>query len=172
VRQMGRSALSSAVLFGLAVATSAGGSAAPAGRGSAPVFRPVLGKLGLAALPVYLPTWLPAFEHRVYPVATVYRRGPMGGRPAYEADVSFVPHSQATAALAFWIVGDLNPLRITKHTRRIQLRSGVTGYVEPNLGFTEGLTVAWRQGRHVYMVGRGGTEAQLIRIARSVVRVH
>jgi hypothetical protein len=133
----------------------------------ASVFRPVLPKLRHAGFPVYLPSWLPPFERKVYPLVTVDAR-----RRAYEIDLSFVPGTAATAALAFYLTANLDVLSPGPHARRVQLAAGVTGFLGsvPRTA-TDSLTIRWRRGGVVYVMGRLASERALIRSARSIVRL-
>jgi hypothetical protein len=133
----------------------------------ADVFRPVLPKLREARMPVYLPSWLPHFERKVYPLATVNAR-----RRNYEVDLSFVPGTAATAALAFYLTANIDVLSPGPHPRRVRLGPGIIGLVGsvPHTA-TDSLTVRWRRGGVVYVMGRLASERDLVRCARSIVRL-
>jgi hypothetical protein len=140
---------------------------AAAARGPAPVFRPVLAKLRQARTPVYLPSWLPRFEHTVYPLAFV---GPRGR--TYEVDLSYVRKSAGTATLAFYLTANVDVLSPAPNAKHVALAKGVAGLIGsiPHTA-TDSLTTRWRRNGVVYVIGRLGSEADLIRCARSVVRL-
>lgn len=158
-----RATFTIAVLFVvLALPHEVGAAGRPAN-----IFDPVLPKLRVARIPVYVPSWLPRFQHRVYPLVDLGA----GGR-TYELDLSFVRNSAGTAALAFYLTANLDVLSPGPNPKRVALGGGVTGYIGSVPGTaTDSLTVRWRRNGVVYAIGRLGSPADLIRCARSVVRV-
>ena len=118
---------------------------AAAASGPAPVFRPVLAKLRQARTPVYLPSWLPRFEHTVYPLAYV---GPKGR--TYEIDLSYVRKSVGTATLAFYLTANVDVLSPGPNAKHVALAKGVTGLIGSIPGTaTNSLTAARAQPRPV-----------------------
>lgn len=135
--------------------------------GPAGVFRPILPELRQSRIPVYLPSWLPRFPRKTYPLAYVGSRA-----PTYEIDLSFLPTSAGSAALAFYLTANIDRLSPGPHATQVALGGGVTGYVGSVPGTaTDSLTIRWRRDGIVYVIGRLGSVADLIRCARSVVRV-
>jgi hypothetical protein len=131
-----------------------------------PVFKPILHDLATVRIPVYLPSWLPSWG-KMYAFDSLYNH-----HTAFEVDLTVGPNGPAVDATNFWIVGNLNPLRITSKTKKIQLSGHRTGYLEPNIGSSMGTTLGWKQNGYVYMIGRTGTTSALIKAANSVVRIH
>jgi hypothetical protein len=138
-----------------------------AASGPARVFRPILPKLGRSRVPVYVPSWVPQFSRKVYPLALIGSRG-----HSYELDLSFIPTSAGTAVLAFYLTANIDGLSPGPHPRRVALSGGTTGYMGSVPGTaSDSLTIRWRRDGVVYAIGRLGSVANLIRCARSVVRV-
>jgi hypothetical protein len=140
---------------------------AAAASGPAPVFRPGFAKPQQSRTPVYVPSWLPHFERTVYPLAYV---GPRGRTD--EIDLSYVRKSVGTATLAFYLTANVDVLSPGPNAKHVSLAKGVTGLVGsiPHTA-TDSLTIRWRRNGVVYVIGRLGSEADLIRCARSVVRL-
>jgi hypothetical protein len=157
------SLLSSAALLALVILPN-GVIAAP---GPARIFSPVLPQLGQARIPVYVPSWVPHFSRKTYPLAFIGSRG-----RSYELDLSFIPNSGGTAVLAFYLTANIDGLSPGPHPRRVALSDGVTGYVGSVPGTaSDSLTIRWRRNGVVYAIGRLGSVTDLLRCARSVVRV-
>jgi hypothetical protein len=116
---------------------------------------------------VYLPSWLPHFGHTVYPLAYV---GPRGR--TYEIDLSYDRKSAGTAALAFYLTANVDVLSPGPNAKHVALAKGVTGLIGsiPNTA-TNSLTIRWRRNGVVYVIGRLGKQADLVRCARSVVHL-
>jgi hypothetical protein len=131
-----------------------------------PVFKPILHELATVRIPVFLPSWLPNWG-KVYPFDSLYSH-----RKAFEVDLTVGPNGPAVDATNFWIVGNLNPLRITKQTKKVKLSGHRTGYLEPNISSSMGTTLGWKQYGYIYMIGKTGKPSDLIKVANSVVRVH
>jgi hypothetical protein len=154
----------------LAAALFASSLAADASRArtvqSLPVFKPIMHDLATVRIPVFLPSWLPNWG-KVYPYVSLYSH-----RKAFEVDLTVGPNGPAVDATNFWIVGNLNPLRITTRTKKVKLSGHRTGYLEPNIGSSMGTTLGWKQYGYVYMIGKTGKSSDLIKAADSLVRVH
>jgi len=130
---------------------------------AAPVFAPILGDLQGARIPVYLPAWMPRYHQRIYPTAGLDKHG-----HAYFVNLS-TQRRAADASLAFWMTAQPGPGDNTG--RRISLGGGITGIINPHIGGNEGPTLFWRRGAIGYTIGAMANEHQLIRAARSMVRV-
>jgi hypothetical protein len=131
----------------------------------APVFHSVLRRLSRARIPVYLPSWLPTMK-RAYAFATLYQDGKQ-----FEVDLSYDPRGPGAGDVAFWMAADLVPLHISPTTEKVKIKHGRTVYIDPNPGYPEGMTIAWKQSGHIYVVGRGTSRSDLIRLVNSLVRV-
>ncbi len=154
----------------VAIAASFALAMAPAAHaaGAAPIYQSLQPRLATVKIPVYLPSWLPKFNPTVYPVLSITKHG-----QAYEVDLSYVKNSVGDATLASFLTANLDKISPGPHSRKVNLGHGITGYVGSFPGTAvDSLTVRWREGGIVYAMGRTGTEAQLIRAASSVVRVH
>jgi hypothetical protein len=139
-------------------------AAAPA---PAPVFHSILPKLATSAIPVYLPSWLPNFGFRVYPFVFFSHH-----RHTYEVDLSADPHAVGTATEMFYLTANMDALSPGPHARIVSLGHRITGYVGSISGTAgDSLTIRWRAGGIVYVIGRLGQEKWLIHAARSVVCV-
>jgi hypothetical protein len=161
MRSIGVAALAAALLAPALTADAATDQTSRA----LPVFKPILHDLATLRIPVYLPSWLPNWG-KMYAFDSLYNH-----RMAFEIDLTVGPNGPAVDATNFWIVGNLNPLRITSRTKKIGLSGHRTGYLEPNIGSSMGTTLGWKQNGYVYMIGKTGTTGQLIKAANSVVRI-
>jgi hypothetical protein len=135
-----------------------------AGASPAAVFRPLLPRLARTHIPVYLPSWLPAFKMRVYPIGGVVDHG-----NGYFAYLSTRKSGFADADLVFTLDAGMSPPDTTG--RRVALRGGLFGHIDPHTGGNRGPTLAWAVGRYSYEIGYLYPEGKLIRAARSMVRV-
>jgi len=130
---------------------------------AAPVFTPILHDLHGAHIPVYLPTWMPHYQRRIYPTGGLDKHG-----HAYFVNLSTQPRA-ADASLAFWLIADMGAGDTTG--RRISLGHGIIGILNQHTGGNEGPTLSWRRGTVGYQIGAMANDHQLIRAARSMVRV-
>jgi hypothetical protein len=154
--------------------------------GPAYPYHSILGQLNKSPIPVYLPSWLPqvslpAGKSRLYPVVSFFNQ-----RSAYQHlvgyDVSLYddPVDRSHASLIFHMDGTSRPdilfpglgapLQITNETRPYRVGNG-WAYVDPNRATTEGPTISWWEGRYLYSFGRSLRDQQLLRVARSVIRI-
>lgn len=137
---------------------------APVTAHPAPVFRPILPQLAHARMPVYLPSWLPAFPVRVYPFAGVSR----GGKQ-YSVYLSTRRSGGADANLVFTLDATAGPPDTAG--RKVALERGIVAHIDPHTGGNRGPTISWAVGGYSYEIGYLYPERKLIRAARSMVAV-
>lgn len=130
---------------------------------AAPVFTPILHDLHGAHIPVYLPAWMPRYHGRIYPTGGLDKHG-----HAFFVNLSTQPRA-ADASLAFWLIADMSAGDTTG--RRISLGHGIIGILNQHTGGNEGPTLSWHRGPVWYQIGAMADDHQLIRAARSMVRV-
>jgi hypothetical protein len=123
----------------------------------------MLGNLRHASIPVYLPAWMPAYRQRIF-----HTGGPDRGGKAYFVSLSTRANT-ANASLVFWMTAQPGPG--DNLGRRVKIGQGFTAFLDRHVGGNEGPTVFWRQGPTGYTMGGMAGVPQLLRAARSIVRV-
>lgn len=129
----------------------------------ASVLQPVVGKLKNSKVPVLVPSWLPSAKvlttaGKVYPRSSVEAGN-------YSISLSGRPGNAPGAATCFFMSGDTEPCE--KTGKKVDLGNGHTGYIE--LGNL--MSVAWVDGKYCYRLGLAAEEKDLIKAAKSVIRV-
>ncbi len=127
------------------------------------VLKPLLPKLRKSKVPVYLPAWLPPAKSmttsgKAYPNALVESDN-------YSASLSGRPGAGGSAT-CFYMSGSTEPCQ--KSGKKVDLGAGRIGYIE--LGNL--MSIAWAEGKHCYRLGLAGEEADLIKAAKSVIKVY
>jgi hypothetical protein len=142
---------------------------APAARNTtvvAPLLQTLVPQLKKSKVPVYLPTWLPPVKS-LATTGKVYPRADMDNT-SYSAVLSVRPGDAPGSATCFYINGGTDPL--IKTDKKVDLGSGRAGYIEyGNLP-----SIAWAENsksKFTYRLSFPGDDAELIRAAKSVVKV-
>jgi hypothetical protein len=139
--------------------------------------------LARAPVPVYLPSWLPAHPRLYSDLSffsqTEYNYGPRVS--GYRVGLYDNPRKDHASEL-FYMGGSGYPagsrvpigpyVLTTNDTRPVLLRKGQWAYIYPNIEGNDGPSIFWWQKHSLYHFGRQLPDQVLIRIARSVVRVH
>lgn len=153
------------------------------------ILQPAVSKLQHAPIPVYLPTWLPPV-HGAHLFLDVQASG-----SSYEVTVlsdgpngAFGNGHHCNQCAPVWIAGDTRPSVVKAWTRPAQLSPSTWAYITAPAptGYWGGTcchtTIDWARftgdgmtwtEQHYSIGGSGGwTDQQLLRMARSAIRVH
>lgn len=144
--------------------SSGGACGADAGAKVPAVMRSQLASLAKSNTPVVLPTWLPNLKDAKYALSEPHNEGKLD----YELWIATEPHG-ATYCTMFYITGGK---RRPAHSKRtVALGKGRTGYL---MRANNWRVVEWADGKYGYrlaIVQSLATEADLLRMAKSVVTV-
>lgn len=141
------------------------------------IFAPLLPQLTMATIPVYLPSWLPAFNVRVYPVASLGNAQTLNFR--WQAQLSNQPNCTVHYCEVWGIVGLSGVSVRNGWDHKVDLGSLGSAYLYLNIGSNGGPSLTWIHGGNTYnldapndVINDQPGQATLIHIVQSLVRLH
>ncbi len=143
----------------------------------AAAFDPIVPQLAAATIPVYLPSYLPAFNVTVYPAASLGNAQTANFR--WQAQLSNRPNCTVHYCEVWGMVGLSGVSLPSGWDRKVDLGALGSGYLYLNTGSNGGPSLTWIHGGNTYTVDAPNDvvndqpgQAILIHIARSLVHVH
>ncbi len=124
---------------------------------------PIIPQLRVSKTPVYLPTWIPSWNYKLYSSAGL---GDFEYPAGYEVTLTATPDSPCNANTLFYLsAGKGSPHKISGSSK-VDLGGGRFGYYYGGGNFH---TLDWAIGKHSYHLAVYKPQAELIKIAKSMV---
>ena len=130
-----------------------------------PALSAVASGLHASKAPVFLPSYLPTWNYKLYGSAEL---GEFEYGQGYEATVATEPGTPCNANTLFYLSGGQGPVVPPKGSNQVDLGEGRIGYYFGGGNFH---TLDWSIGKNAYRIASYQPQSELVKIAKSMVAV-